>query len=115
WSGDLSLLHGRGPDAAIAQVEAIAAQLVPPVFTLERPLFLVVFDLRPRAALRRRRGRGRRGRELLLAARDLEVQAQRLAQELAQPAPLGGHGVARALSRARQQVQARRAHLRNDG
>src|SRR5262252_8183659 len=96
-------------------MEAIAAQLVPPVFTLEGPQLLVVLDLRRRPALRGRGDGGRRRRQLLLAPGDLEIEAKRLAEKLAQLAPLVGQGAARALTGALQQIQARRPNLRKHG
>src|SRR5207237_4349089 len=99
----LHLLH-RGlrlrPRAAVADLEPVAAQLVPPVLALERPQLLVVLDLRARPAVRRGARRGfRLRRQLLLAAGDLESQAQRLGEKLPQLTALGGDGGAGALAR----------------
>src|SRR6266852_4021635 len=105
--GDLRLLHrsGRGGTrAAVAEVEPVAAQLVAPVLALERPQLLVVVDLRRRPALRDRRRGGRRRGQLLLAAGDLEIEAQRLAEQLAQFAPLARQRAPRAFAGTLQQV-----------
>ena len=118
WANDPQYSHGFLVPLFSAYLLRKASQAGPvtpaPLPWLGCTLLLVILDLRPRAALRGRRGRGRRRRELLLPAGDLEVEAQRLAEQLAQLAPLSSHGAPRALSGPLQEIQASRAHLRDD-
>src|SRR3954468_13028234 len=89
----------RGPDglrrrrtrlrALLSELVAIAAELVAPVLAFEGPEHFVLVDGGRRSMLRRGRYRSVRSLgHLLLASRDLEVEPQALAEELAQLAAL---------------------------
>src|SRR5207302_4220701 len=118
WSSgrNARFLHRRlrRPYASVAELETIAAQLVTPILALERPELLVVLDFGARPVRHRPRGIGRLLGQLLLAARDLEVETQRLTEQLAQLAPLQRDGGARAITSALQQVETSRPDLRDD-
>jgi len=103
---------GRGarPRALLAELEAVAAELVAPVLAFERPEELVLVDGGRSLALGYRRGCiFRRLGKLLLAARDFEIEAQPLPEELAQFAALHEKARAKAIADGLEQIESRLA------
>src|SRR4051794_35633921 len=102
--------------ALLSELVAIAAELVAPVLPFEGPEHFVLVDGGRRSMLRRGRYRSVRSLgHLLLASRDLEVEPQALAEELAQLAALEREPRPDPIADRLEQIEPRLAQFRQRG